>query len=1296
MSSALTFSRLGRFATLFAFLGIAACGSDETGPLLESVSELRIDVSTTTVAAGTSIPIVANAIYSSGRVEEMAAQWSSTDALCATVVDGQLVALHSGTVTLTAQAGSRAATKQIVITPYGREIGPAGGELQSLDDRADIQVPSGALNQTVFVSAEWSFPTEYQSQGVVAGSAYTIRFGDAVLQNPVRVRLRYEPSNLGPDAKPVFLRLHRWTGQAWAPIPGGMADTNGHFAEGMVSESGVYGVMEIVPPVDHIVVEISEGLLHVGDATQLTVTLYNVLGEVLEGREIHFSSSDARIATVQSDGFVEAKGPGVAHLSVASEGVSVEVSLEVVTAVLYVSLTPASLELLPGQSIQLSAAVRDGAGKLTAPPLTWFTMDDKVAKVSESGRVTALAPGETRIGVVANGVRGWASVRVIKPAISVASVEITSASLTVEKGDVIHLTAILRDQAGNVLHDRLVVWSTSHHDIGEPLSTEGYEVDFKAWNVGTFVATATSEGVSGSLEITVIPATVPTIVVDPAVWTGHPGEEVVLVAEVHDGNGNPVPGQQFTFTSSDPSVASVDGTGTVRAHKAGSAVITVTNGTLSTTVKITVATPGGGGGEPPEEGYGNNLSWPVVFSEGYGITGLPVSQDPGVRPTPAEGITVGPLPFFAPGNVSDYNQGGVPFYQQQTSNTWRASWLDGSTSAQAVEAKWGDNLTHQTWNANSVVRIEHTLTSLTVPELPGYTMAYLYGSGPDEMQGTDANVGSFIPTVYSVMPRLIIERLDDVTHTPVAEVFNGSIADGLGQDGPGFYSAEVNVAGKIVYGYNFFLRNVNLPGNLAKDGWWRITFVLDSQANLGTGYMVTGNTAITSVVDEGNTALLYPPAFDAQGNKTWLDVYVSASSGGGGGGGGQHGPPAKVNVTPASGSVHVGESLALTVEVLDPNGIPLTEPVYWSSSDPGIAEVDNSGNVTGKATGSVVITAMSGGIKGTASISVTQPGGGGPGGPGGEPPEEGYGNNLSWPVIFAEGLGITGLPVGSDPGVRPTAAEGITVPSNAAFFWSGNVPDFEVGGVQYYQQKSANTWRAQWADGSAAGLQSAEVDWGDNLTHHTWNTHSIIRIEHTLVAWQSAAAAGFNMAYLSGTGPSELQGTDGSMGSFVPTIYSVAPRLKIEKLDNTTLQPLFTAYEGTIADGLGQDGPGYYNAEVNVAGKIIYGYNFFLRDVTLPPNEHRYGWWRITFSIDDFAMVGGASVAHNVSLDACGEAQDPTLIYVPVLDPNGRFTYLDIWVDQAGGGGGGGSGGGGGGGGGGGSGGGSCGGGGQH
>lgn len=72
-------------------------------------------------------------------------------------------------------------------------------------------------------------------------------------------------------------------------------------------------------------------------------------------------------------------------------------------------------------------------------------------------------------------------------------------------------------------------------------------------------------------------------------------------------------------------------------------------------------------------------------------------------------------------------------------------------------------------------------------------------------------------------------------------------------------------------------------------------------------------------------------------------------------------PVATIELTPASGSVNVGSTLALTAELLDAHGKVLTgRPVTFTSSDTNMATVSGSGAVTGVAPGTVVISAVSG------------------------------------------------------------------------------------------------------------------------------------------------------------------------------------------------------------------------------------------------------------------------------------------------------------------------------------------------
>ena len=61
-----------------------------------------------------------------------------------------------------------------------------------------------------------------------------------------------------------------------------------------------------------------------------------------------------------------------------------------------------------------------------------------------------------------------------------------------------------------------------------------------------------------------------------------------FTAIAQDANGNPVPGQTFTWASSQPLIASVDLNGLVTALLVGTAVITATTGGVSGAANLSV------------------------------------------------------------------------------------------------------------------------------------------------------------------------------------------------------------------------------------------------------------------------------------------------------------------------------------------------------------------------------------------------------------------------------------------------------------------------------------------------------------------------------------------------------------------------------------------------------------------------------------------------------------------------------------------------------------------------------------
>jgi len=85
-----------------------------------------------------------------------------------------------------------------------------------------------------------------------------------------------------------------------------------------------------------------------------------------------------------------------------------------------------------------------------------------------------------------------------------------------------------------------------------------------------------------------------------------------------------------------------------------------------------------------------------------------------------------------------------------------------------------------------------------------------------------------------------------------------------------------------------------------------------------------------------------------------------------------------VAVTPPTPSVAVGQSVQLTATPKDASGNTLTgRAVTWASDSVSLASVNGSGLVTGIVAGSTTVRATSGGVTGSAAVTVTGGSGGG-------------------------------------------------------------------------------------------------------------------------------------------------------------------------------------------------------------------------------------------------------------------------------------------------------------------------------
>jgi uncharacterized protein YjdB len=152
----------------------------------------------------------------------------------------------------------------------------------------------------------------------------------------------------------------------------------------------------------------------------------------------------------------------------------------------------------------------------------------------------------------------------------VASVTVTPDPASVQESQTLQLGAIPKDADGNILFDRPFTWESSDQNAATVNGT-GLVTGVK---VGSATITATTEGVSGSVDVTVTSAVEGNVVIMPADTTLAVAQEADLTGLVIGKDGVPKEDDTLEWSSDSPLVASVSGSGHVQALLPGSATIT--------------------------------------------------------------------------------------------------------------------------------------------------------------------------------------------------------------------------------------------------------------------------------------------------------------------------------------------------------------------------------------------------------------------------------------------------------------------------------------------------------------------------------------------------------------------------------------------------------------------------------------------------------------------------------------------------------------------------------------------------
>ena len=203
-----------------------------------------------------------------------------------------------------------------------------------------------------------------------------------------------------------------------------------------------------------------------------------------------------------------------------------------------VTAAPATLSLTAlGATGQLGATAKDGAGHaVSGVALEWHSLDEAVATVDATGEVTANAKGTARITVTATCCAAADTVTVSVSQVA-SKVTVSPAGLSLTAGGISRLTASVSDANGFSIADAPISWSSTAATVATVDATGLV----KAVAEGSATIKATSGSVTGTADVSVAaaPLTDPASVTDLSVVAVTDSTITVRWTQVDDGAGNP-------------------------------------------------------------------------------------------------------------------------------------------------------------------------------------------------------------------------------------------------------------------------------------------------------------------------------------------------------------------------------------------------------------------------------------------------------------------------------------------------------------------------------------------------------------------------------------------------------------------------------------------------------------------------------------------------------------------------------------------------------------------------------------
>jgi uncharacterized protein YjdB len=324
-----------------------------------------------------------------------------------------------------------------------------------------------------------------------------------------------------------------------------------------------------------------------GQTTQLTTI---VLPSNATNKTLSWLSSNSSVASVSSSGLVSGLTAGSTVITVVSTDGSNKTATCAVTVNILVSgitLNNSQINLQTTQTSQLVATIEPS--NATNKTLSWSSSNSSVASVSSSGLVTGLTVGSTFITVASTDGSNRTATCAVTVIIPVSGITLNNSQINLQTTQTSQLVAAVEPSNAT---NKTLLWSSSNSSIAS-VSSSGLVTGLTVGSTVITVASTDGSNRTATCAVTVTLLIIPVsgITLNNSQINLQTTQTSQLVATVSPSNAT---NKTLSWSSSNSSIASVSSSGLVTGLTAGSTVITVvsTDGSNRTaTCAVTVIIP---------------------------------------------------------------------------------------------------------------------------------------------------------------------------------------------------------------------------------------------------------------------------------------------------------------------------------------------------------------------------------------------------------------------------------------------------------------------------------------------------------------------------------------------------------------------------------------------------------------------------------------------------------------------------------------------------------------------------------